>query len=127
MKKIHLFSVIYTAFIIWTIIIVNSGGSNSAISLVRSLPYGDKIGHFIVMGCLALLINLSLQYKMVNIVKFSAPLGSLLVLTVVVLEEFTQMTNINRTFDVFDLAADLAGISFFSYFGFKLLWKKKYA
>lgn len=98
MRKIHLLSVTYTTFIILAIIIANSGSSNVVFSAVKTLPYGDKIGHFILMGGLALVINLSLKYRMVTIIRLSVPLGSLLVLTVVVIEEFTQITNINRTF-----------------------------
>ena len=80
---------------------------------LRNLPYGDKIGHFLLMGFFSFLLNLALSAKTVNLWKFNYLLGSLIVLTVVTIEEVSQIFIRGRTFDLGDLAADFLGIFLF--------------
>ncbi len=77
------------------------------------LPYGDKIGHFLLMGFFSFLLNLALNSKTVSAWKFNYLLGSLIVFVVVTIEEFSQIFVRGRTFDWGDLAADFCGIFIF--------------
>ena len=123
MKKIHAL-VGYFIFIVWIIIIADTGISNDILALSKTLSYGDKIGHFLLMGNLALLTNLSLNHRMVNLAKITLPLGSILIFMLVLAEEFSQIFISRRTFDLLDLAADFSGITFFSFVG--VFWIRKY-
>lgn len=80
---------------------------------VRRLPYGDKIGHFLLMGMFSLVVNLVLKARTVRVWKLSYLLGSLIVLAIVTAEEFSQIFIRGRSFDLTDLAADWAGIIVF--------------
>lgn len=80
---------------------------------IRSLPLGDKIGHFCLMGIFSLLVNLALNAKTVRFWKLHYLFGSLIVAAVVTTEEFSQMFIRGRTFDVYDLVFDSAGILIF--------------
>ena len=80
---------------------------------VRRLPYGDKIGHFLLMGMFSLVVNLILKARIVCVWKLSYLLGSLIVLAIVTTEEFSQIFVRGRSFDLTDLAADWSGIIVF--------------
>jgi VanZ family protein len=80
---------------------------------VRRLPYGDKIAHFLLMGMFSLVVNLVLRARTVGFRRFGYLLGSLIVLAIVTVEEFSQIFVRGRSFDWTDLAADYAGIFIF--------------
>ena len=65
------------------------------------------------MGFFSFLVNLALSARCVKLWKFKYLFGSLIVLTVVTIEEFSQIFVRGRTFDWGDLAADFAGIFIF--------------
>ena len=65
------------------------------------------------MGMLSLLVNLALNAKTFRFWKLNYLLGSLIVLTVVTAEEFSQIFVRGRTFDAGDLVFDYAGIFIF--------------
>ena len=70
-KKIGLLACLlsYAGFMYWIITAANTKADNGLISLSTSIPYGDKIGHFLVMGTLALLVNLLLSSRRQSIGK----------------------------------------------------------
>lgn len=80
---------------------------------VRRLPYGDKIGHFLLMGMFSFTVNLVLKARNVRLWKLKYLLGSLIVLAIVTAEEFSQIFIRGRSFDLTDLAADWSGIIIF--------------
>ncbi len=65
------------------------------------------------MGIFSLLVNLALSAKTIRLWKFKYLLGSLIVLAIVTLEEFSQIFVRGRTFDAEDLIVDFAGIFIF--------------
>ena len=70
------------------------------------VPLGDKFGHFLLMGTLALLVNLAWpQQLQIGLFK-----GTPWVLTLVLLEEISQIWLPVRTFSLLDLVFDLGGI-----------------
>ena len=78
--------------------------------MAESVPGGDKIGHFILFGILAFLVNLVLRATVVRSGGRAMLLGSIIVMTIVVAEEVSQLFFTSRTFELLDLTADLAGI-----------------
>lgn len=71
----------------------------------------DKVGHFMLMGGLAFFVNLALGMRQWR----GMLVGSVGVAVVVLGEEISQLWFPGRTFDLLDLAADLAGILFFGW------------
>jgi len=80
---------------------------------IEEFPFGDKIGHFLLMGMFSFLVNLACGAKIFRIRNFSCLLGSLVVLAIVTAEEVSQIFVSGRTFDAGDLLADAAGILIF--------------
>jgi polysaccharide biosynthesis protein VpsQ len=87
---------------------------------VREMPYGDKLGHLILMGLFSFLLNMALQCRIVRVWKMELLKGSLLVALVVTLEEFSQLFIRYRTFDPGDLIFDYAGIFSFGLLAYLL-------
>jgi polysaccharide biosynthesis protein VpsQ len=77
---------------------------------IRELPYGDKLGHLLLMGLLSFLLNMALQCRTLRVWKAELLKGSLIVALVVTVEEFSQLFIRSRTFDPFDLVFDYIGI-----------------
>ncbi len=110
--KVKTIAVIYVFMLAGIIILADSRGTNY-FAPINLLPFGDKIGHFCLMGMFSLLVNLALNARTVRVRKLNYLLGSLIVLTIVTAEEFSQIFVGGRTFDWSDLAADAAGIFIF--------------
>jgi len=86
-----------------------------AFSFVDAHPGSDKIGHFVLIGGTAFLLNLALGLREVRWLGRGWLLGSVLVGTVFTLEEISQLWLPARSFDLLDLAGDYAGILFFGW------------
>lgn len=110
--KVKTIAVIYVFILAGIIILADSRGTNY-FALLGLLPFGDKIGHFCLMGMFSLLINLASKARTVRFWKLNYLLGSLVVSAIVAAEEFSQIGIRGRTFDWQDLAADAAGIFIF--------------
>jgi VanZ family protein len=91
---------------------------------VRELPYGDKLGHLLLMGMLSFLLNLTLSCRWMRVWKIELLKGSLIVAVIVTLEEFSQIFVKYRTFDLGDLFFDYVGIFFFGMFAYLLTRRK---
>ena len=111
--KIKIITFVYILILVGIIVLASFKGTSYLLRFVGNIPYGDKIGHFGLMGIFSLLVNLLLQARNFQIWKFRYLLGSLIVLIIVTLEEFSQMFVSGRTFDVSDLIFDYAGIIIF--------------
>lgn len=88
-------------------------GANTGFAGFRGfydVPGGDKLGHFLLIGTLAFLVNASLRARRIRLGPLHPLLGSLLVALVVTAEEFSQIFLVHRSFDLLDLTADFAGI-----------------
>lgn len=111
--RIKILAVIYIFILAGIIVLADVRQTQFLFSFIRSLPFGDKIGHFFLMGIFSLLVNLALSAKTVQLWKFKYLLGSLIVSAIVTLEEFSQIFVRGRTFDAGDLIVNFAGIVFF--------------
>jgi hypothetical protein len=101
-------------FILWVIYLADSGGSSVFFDWVRKTPNGDKIGHFFLFGVLTLLMIAASGFRVCRIKWLPLYYGAIGVFLFVLLEEISQIFFATRTFDLKDLTADVAGISFFS-------------
>lgn len=111
MNKLVLFvAVIFFVFILWVIYLANTGGNNVFFDIVRSIPYGDKLGHMCIFGFLTLVTVIGSKFRSFTHGSFNLYYGALLVGLFVVGEELTQAFIPSRTFDFVDLAADFVGI-----------------
>ena len=79
-------------------------------SIIRSVPGGDKYGHFLLMGVLSFLLNTSLRCREVDVCTRHVLLGSAIVSLAVTLEEVSQIFIQHRSFDLADLLFDYLGI-----------------
>jgi hypothetical protein len=114
MKVARIFpALILFSFMGWLIAQANIGNSNIFFELVHSIPFGDKLGHFILYGTLSLLTIIAFNYKYVSINGYRIPYGAFIVLLLAIAEEVTQLFVSNRTFDTVDLLADISGIIIF--------------
>lgn len=113
-KLITIVSVTFLGFIIWVIYQANTGQHSIFFELVRSIPYGDKVGHFCLFGLLALGANFAVKLKSYSVLSCNLYIGSSVVFLFVLLEELSQYFIPSRTLDIADLLADALGILTFS-------------
>src|SRR5688572_30509095 len=74
--------------------------------IIRNVPGGDKLGHFLLMGLLSFLLNASLRCRELDVRVTHVLLGSVIVSIVVTLEEVSQIFMQYRSFDLVDLLFD---------------------
>ncbi len=111
--RIKIIAVIYIFILAGIVVLADVRQTQFLFNFIRKLPFGDKIGHFFLMGIFSLLVNLALSAKTIRFWKLKCLLGSLIVSMIVTLEEFSQIFVRGRTFDAGDLIVDFAGISIF--------------
>jgi VanZ family protein len=115
----------FIVFLVALVALADSGRGQPFFALVRQVPAGDKLGHFVLFGILSFLVNLISRgagFKLGRIVLLK---GSAIVIGVVTAEEFSQLFFRSRSFDLFDLAADLLGIFMCGWLATKYLaWKR---
>ena len=111
--RMKILTVIYIFILAVIVFLADQRTTQYLFMPLRNLPYGDKIGHFLLMGFFSFLLNLALSAKTVNVWKVNYLLGSIMVLTVVTIEEFSQIFIRGRTFDWSDLIFDYLGIFIF--------------
>jgi len=117
-RLVPVFALLFFAFIVWIIVVSDSGNSNILIDSVRAIPYGDKLGHASLYAVLAVLVNLSIKPRAKK--HFGLPLGCALVLAFALLEELSQgFFPGTRTLDIEDAAADFIGVYFAAWLGQK--------
>jgi VanZ family protein len=102
--------VVYIFILAVIIFLADRKGTRYMLNFVGNIPYGDKLGHFLLMGGFSFLLNLVLNARTFSLWKCRYLLGSSIVLIVVTLEEFSQMFVSGRTFDWSDLVFDYLGI-----------------
>lgn len=110
--RIKILTLVYILILAGIVVLADWQGTNY-FAFLRYVPYGDKVGHFCLMGMFSFLLNLVLKAKTISAWRFRYLLGSLIVLVLVTAEEFSQMFIGGRTFDWSDLLADVLGIVIF--------------
>ncbi len=112
--KIKILTLIYVFIIVGIIVLADYKGTAHVLNFVGEIPYGDKLGHFFLMGIFSFLVNLVLQAREIQIWKIRYLSGSLIVLLIVTIEEFSQIFISGRSFDYGDLVFDYLGVFVFS-------------
>jgi hypothetical protein len=107
-------TIFFFAFICALIILVDIKGTEYLLGWFPKIPFSDKLGHFGLYGVLALLLNYALDFRNLQFSKLNWHVGSGIILTFAILEEFTQIFLDTRSFDFLDMAADIAGVWLFS-------------
>ena len=103
-------------FISFIIFLADTADHNFAFRLLGHIPYGDKMGHIILYGVMAWLLNFGLKFKSYKILGFNMQLGALIVFGFAVIEELTQYYIPSRSFDLYDVLGDFIGVVLFSFF-----------
>ncbi|KZM42173.1 vault protein inter-alpha-trypsin [Marinomonas sp. SBI22] len=115
MQKLFLsITFLFIAFVLWVIFMANTGQDIWLFELTRKVPFGDKLGHFLVFGSLTLMANLATRGKLMRFKLGSIYWESLSVLIFVTLEELSQYFVATRTLDLLDYLANLLGILCFT-------------
>ncbi len=122
--RMKILLVVYIFVLAVIIFIASRKGTRYLLDFVGNIPYGDKLGHFFLMGGFSFLLNLVLNAKTFKLWRFKYLLGSLIVLIVVTIEEISQMFVAGRTFDWGDLVFDYLGIFIFGEIA-KLILRRK--
>ncbi len=107
--SIRILTACYVLTLAGIIFAADTRSTSYVLNFVGNIPFGDKLGHFFLMGIFAFLLNLSLDCRKVWLFLF----GSLIVLGIVTLEEFSQIFIRGRSFDLTDLVFDFFGILLF--------------
>lgn len=100
----------YLAAIASIVLIANLGGTHAVFGFVAWVPFGDKLGHFVLMGTLAMLTDLATGRHEWKLGRVRVPSGPMVIAALVTAEELSQLALTTRSFDLVDLAADFAGI-----------------
>lgn len=111
--KIKIITLIYVFIIAGIVVLADYNGTAYLLNFIGNIPYGDKLGHFFLMGGFSFLVNLALSVKTLSLWKFQYLSGSLIVLFIVTIEEFSQIFVSGRSFDLGDLFVDFLGIFVF--------------
>ena len=100
----------FFAFLVLIIYQADTAYYNFAFKMVGKIPYGDKIGHIVLYGIMAFLLNYGFRGRK----WFKIQIGSLIVLLFSVLEEISQAYFPSRSFDWADIMASVVGIVLFT-------------
>ncbi len=111
--RIKILAVVYIFVLAGIVVLADVRETQYLFMPIKRIPYGDKIAHFLLMGFLSFAVNLALNVKTFRLWRINFLFGSLITLTVVTLEEISQIFVRGRSFDYRDLIADSAGIFIF--------------
>lgn len=112
-------AILFCLFIIGIILLADLG-MLGFLGILNQIPYGDKVGHFILYGVLTLLLDLTLFRSRPHLRPGLIALQVALVLALLIgLEEYSQQFFAKRSFDLVDLAFSYLGVIFFSWIALK--------
>jgi len=114
----------FTSFLIVIIFLRNNNLASSFFNLLSHVPHHDKIGHFVLMGILAFLATISLVPLLPYAKSKSTMIVLGILLTIIALEECSQIFIVTRSFSLADFACDCLGVASFGWGGHFLVSKK---
>ena len=121
--RMKLLTVLYILALAAIIYMADHKEYESVFTPIKAIPFHDKLGHFFLMGLLSFVVNSSFPGLRVKL--WSTVLkGSLIVASLVTLEEFSQLFITFRSFDPGDLLFDYLGIIIFGELAFYIASKK---
>jgi VanZ family protein len=110
MKMMKWFAILFILFMILMILLAGAGRMPEPVKALYRFPNGDRLGHFILFGLLTFLVNMAFP-RQLQIARTEVFYGSLIICSLAVLEEFSQLFIPLRTFDFTDLAFTILGIA----------------
>lgn len=129
--KKFIFSILalcFAIFVGYTIYAANTKTPFFFIEFIKNIPYGDKIGHFCLIGSMCFLLNMALKVRKIGFMNFNFLLGNFIIFIIISLEEVTQIFIPSRTFDLLDLFFNYLGIFVFGKLAViagKYIWKNE--
>ena len=108
----------------WVILEANLGYDNILVDFIRSIDHGDKIAHFLLFGTFTFLLNLALSLRSFRVGRMDILIGSLIVLLIAMVEEFSQIIIPFRVFNWWDMLSNTLGIIVFSFLSILFFHKK---
>jgi VanZ family protein len=105
--------ILFGAWLTFVVVIITFADRNRLrgfFEWVVEHPGSDKLGHFVLIGGLAFMLNLALGMRRIALGPVHVALGGLLIAVAITMEEFSQLYIPSRKFDWGDLAANYAGI-----------------
>lgn len=119
-------AVLFTVFIASIIILADLGFMTGPLRALRIIPYGDKVGHFVLIGTLTFLIAASLYQALPSLrPKLIAVSVAFILAVIFTIEEVSQAPIPGRDASWADLFSNYAGIFFFSFGAWFLNRKRK--
>ena len=113
-------AILFGIFIIAVIILANLD-MLGVLGFLNRIPYGDKIGHFILYGILTLLVDLAMIRSHQNVSPSLIALRAAFVLALLIgLEEYSQQFFASRTADWVDLTFSYLGVVCFSFVALRI-------
>ena len=103
----------YLGFLILLVSLANRGIGCALFAAAGRMPHGDKLGHAVLMGLFAFLLNGAFRCRRAVIAGLPVLVGSLIAVVLVSAEELSQNFIATRGFEWLDLAANLVGIFLF--------------
>ena len=111
----------FVLFILLIIVMADMGVLAHYLGFLYLYPFGDKVGHFVLYGILALLVNLAVfRSAPPQRRKSIAAKVGLILAFFIGLEEFSQQFFASRTFDLVDLTFSYLGVITFSWLALKI-------
>lgn len=105
-------SVAYAGLIGVIVVVADVGGTGAMFGALHAVPHGDKLGHFVLIGVLALLVDLGWRRDL-RVGPVRVAWAAVVIAALALAEELTQIGLPTRTFDLGDLSADWLGIAAF--------------
>ena len=102
--------ILVAALTVYIIYAADTGTLPPFIIRLYRFPGGDKVGHVLVFGLLALGVTALLYPRRIRLFRAMLPAGAVLVALLVTLEEASQWFIASRSFDLVDLACSYLGI-----------------
>ena len=126
-SAIRFVTVLFFLFLLVIIYHANTGTRFIVFDWVQWVPLKDKVGHFVLLGCLTILANMGFEFREFSFKKRNLFVGTIAVIGFALIEEFSQIFIKLRSFELADLLADGLGISLFHYFSKHLMkkWKQR--
>jgi len=82
-------------------------------TVAGDLPLGDKLGHMVLAGILAFLLNGALRCRRSSLAGVRILTGNLIAYLLVLIEETTQFWMTTRNVDIWDVLFSIVGIHLF--------------
>ena len=125
MKNLKWLTILFILLLLAIVVAADRGIMPAFVAVLYDFPGGDKVGHFVLMGLLSLLVNLSVLSGPGRRTLRRAVVASLVVAGVVTLEEISQKLFPGRTSSWADLVSSLAGIGVFGALAWFFAERKK--